>query len=132
MAALTRAAEAQKAGDPADPETDVGPSITHAARDKVHEWVDEAVAAGATPLAGGTFGDGYLRPTVLDGVGTDLRVWQKEVFGPVISVTTFTGLDQAIDLANGTDYGLQAGIFTREPPAPRSPRSSGSSSAGSP
>ncbi len=112
VAALTRAAEAQRAGDPADPDTDVGPSITHAARDKVHGWVEEAVASGATPLAGGTFGDNYLKPTVLDGVSPDLRVWQKELFGPVISVTTFTGLDDAIDLANGTDYGLQAGIYT--------------------
>ncbi len=117
VATLTRAAAAQNAGDPADPDTDVGPAITHAGRDKVHEWVDEAVAAGATPLAGGTFGDGFLKPTVLDGVGTDLRVWQKEVFGPVISVTTFTEVDQAIDLANGTEYGLQAGIFTRDLPA---------------
>jgi acyl-CoA reductase-like NAD-dependent aldehyde dehydrogenase len=117
VAALTRAADSQRAGDPADPDTNVGPSITHAARDKVHEWVDEAVAAGATPLAGGTFGDGYLRPTVLDGVGTGLRVWQQEVFGPVISVTTFGELDEAIDLANGTEFGLQAGIFTANLPA---------------
>jgi len=117
VAELTRAAEAQVAGDPSDPDTDVGPAITHAARDKVHAMVDEAVAGGATPLAGGTFGDDHLRPTVLDGVGTDLPVWQKEVFGPVISVATFTELDQAIDLANGTDYGLQAGIFTRDLPA---------------
>ncbi len=112
VTALTRAADAQKAGDPADPDTDVGPAITHAARDKVHAMVDEAVAAGATPLVTGTFGDGFLKPTVLDGVSTDLPAWQKEVFGPVISVTTFTELGEAIDLANGTEYGLQAGIFT--------------------
>jgi acyl-CoA reductase-like NAD-dependent aldehyde dehydrogenase len=114
LAALTRAAEAQTAGDPADPDTDVGPSITHAARDKVHVWIDEAVGAGATPIAGGTFGDGFVMPTVLDAIGTDQRIWRQEVFGPVISVTTFTDLDDAIDLANGTDYGLQAGIFTAD------------------
>ena len=117
VAALVGAAEAQKAGDPADPDTDVGPSITPEARDRVHEWVGEAVEAGATPLGGGTFGDGYLRPTVLDGVATDARVWQKEAFGSVISVRTFTELDEAIDLANGTAYGLQAGIFTRDLPS---------------
>ena len=113
-AALISAAEAQNAGDPADHDTDVGPAITHVARDTVHEMVDEAVAAGATPLITGTFGDGFLKPTVLDGVRTDLPAWQKEVFGPVISVNTFTELDEAIDLANGTEYGLQAGIFTQD------------------
>ena len=113
-AALTHAAQAQKAGDPADPDTDVGPPITHVARDTVHAMVDEAVAAGATPLVTGTFGDGFLKPTVLDDVGTDLPAWQKELFGPVISVNTFTELDEAIELANGTEYGLQAGIFTQD------------------
>ena len=115
--ALIRAAESQKTGDPSEPDTDVGPSITHAARDRVHEWVDEAVAHGAIAHAGGTFGDGYLKPTVLDGVADDARVWQKEVFAPVISVATFAEIGQAIDMANDTEYGLQAGIFTRDLPA---------------
>ena len=114
VAALVRAAQAQKTGDPSDPETDVGPAITHAARDRVHAMVDEAVAAGATPLVTGTFGDGFLTPSVLDDVATTQSVWQKEVFGPVISVATFNTLDEAIELANGTEYGLQAGIFTRD------------------
>jgi acyl-CoA reductase-like NAD-dependent aldehyde dehydrogenase len=116
LEALTGAATAQRSGDPADPQTDVGPAITPEARDRVHALVDEAVSAGATPHAGGVFGDGYLKPTVLDGVATDLPVWQKEAFGPVISTTTFESLDEAIDLANGTEYGLQAGIFTRDLP----------------
>lgn len=115
--ALIRAAESQKAGDPSEPDTDVGPSITHAARDRVHELVNEAVAHGAIAHAGGTFGDGYLKPTVLDGVAHDARVWQKEVFAPVISVATFSEVGEAIDMANDTEYGLQAGIFTRDLPA---------------
>ncbi len=115
--ALVRAAEAQKAGDPAEADTDLGPAITHEARDRVHQLVDEAVAGGATSLTGGTFGDGYLRPTVLDGVAADARIWQKEAFGPVIGVRTFSDLQEAIDLANGTEYGLQAGIFTRDLPS---------------
>lgn len=114
VAALARAAEAQKTGDPADPDVDCGPSISTAARGQIAEMIDAAVAAGATPVTGGTFGDGHLKPIVLDRVATDQDVWQKEVFGPVISVATFTGLDEAIDLANGTEYGLQAGIFTRD------------------
>jgi acyl-CoA reductase-like NAD-dependent aldehyde dehydrogenase len=112
--ALARAAAAQKAGDPSEADTDLGPSITKQARDRVHEIVDEAVEAGATLHGGGTFGDGYLRPTVLDDVRHDLRVWSKEAFGPVISVSAFETLDEAIELANATEYGLQAGIFTRD------------------
>ena len=111
---LAAAANAQRAGDPSDPETDVGPAITPAARERVATWTDEAIAAGAKPLAGGTFGDGHLKPVVLDGVGLEQKVWAKEVFGPVISVAPFSTLDEAIDLANGTEYGLQAGIFTRD------------------
>jgi len=114
VAALARAAEAQKTGDPADPDVDCGPSITAAARGQIDEMIGAAVTAGATRVTGGTFGDGHLKPVVLDGVTTDQDVWQKEVFGPVISVTTCAGLDEAIDLANGTEYGLQAGIFTSD------------------
>ena len=114
LSALVKAAEAQIAGDPAEPHTDLGPSITKEARDRVHEIVDEAVSAGAELHGGGTFGDGYLRPAVLDRPNHDLRVWSKEAFGPVVSVDTFATIDEAIDLANGTEYGLQAGVFTRD------------------
>jgi acyl-CoA reductase-like NAD-dependent aldehyde dehydrogenase len=111
---LAAAANAKIAGDPADPSTDVGPSITTAARERVAAWIDEATMAGAKPLAGGTFGDGHLRPVVLDGVGLEQKVWSKEVFGPVVSIVPFDTFDEAIDLANGTEFGLQAGIFTRD------------------
>lgn len=114
---LAEAAEAQRAGDPADPETVVGPSITSQARDRVAASVEASVEAGARRLAGGTFGDGHLRPTVLDGVALDQPVWKHEIFGPVVAVTSFDDLDQALDLANGTEYGLQAGIFTRDLPS---------------
>ncbi len=116
-AKLAAAAAAQHAGDPADADTDIGPAITPEARDRVSEWVDEALGAGARELTGGTFGDGHRKPTVLDGIGTDQKVWAKEVFGPVISIVPFETLDEAIDLANGTEYGLQAGIFTRDLPS---------------
>ncbi len=111
---LAAAANAQRAGNPSDPETDIGPSITPEARERVTAWVDEAVAAGARPLTGGTFGDGHLKPAVLDGVDLQQKVWAKEVFGPVISIAPFESLDEAIDLANGTEYGLQAGVFTAD------------------
>ena len=111
---LADAAASQVVGDPADPDTTVGPSITPDARERVAAWTGEAVAAGATALAGGTFGDGHLRPLVLDGVRPEARAWSKEIFGPVISVAPFDDLDEAIALANDTEYGLQAAVFTRD------------------
>jgi acyl-CoA reductase-like NAD-dependent aldehyde dehydrogenase len=111
---LASAAEAQIVGDPADNRTDVGPSITRAARDRVASLVASACEAGAVERTGGTFGDGFVRPTVLDRVSTDQPVWARELFGPVISIATADGFDHAIELANGTEYGLQAGIFTRD------------------
>lgn len=117
VAALAAAAEAQRAGDPADPETDLGPAITPEAGARVRTWVDDAVAAGATPITARTFGEGHMGPTVLDGTPVDHRVWTDEVFGPVISVAPFVELDDAIEMANATRYGLQAAIFTRDLPS---------------
>ncbi len=111
---LVAAAQAQVTGDPAEPNTDCGPTITPEARERVDEWVTEAMDDGARELTGGTFGEGHRRPTVLDGVHTDQKLWSKEAFGPVISIAPFSTLDEAIDLANGTGYGLQAAIFTRD------------------
>src|SRR5207249_1545142 len=76
--------------------------------------IEEANAAGAESLAGGTTEAGHLRPAVLDRVSTDTRTWRSEIFGPVLALRPFESLDEAIELANGTDYGLQAGIFTRD------------------
>jgi acyl-CoA reductase-like NAD-dependent aldehyde dehydrogenase len=111
---LTEAAAAQRAGDPADPATTVGPLITPQAQARVAEWIGEAEAADAIPHGGGSFANGHLKPVVLDGVGLEAKVWAREVFGPVVSVAPFETLDEALDLANGTEYGLQAGIFTRD------------------
>jgi acyl-CoA reductase-like NAD-dependent aldehyde dehydrogenase len=107
--------EALKVGDPLDPETQVGPVIDAENRDRVSSWVDEAVAAGAKLLAGGVVGeDGVLRPTLLDEVSLDMAVACHEVFGPVVTVARIASLDEAIEKANGTEYGLQAGVFTQD------------------
>jgi acyl-CoA reductase-like NAD-dependent aldehyde dehydrogenase len=111
---LVQAAGGLRVGDPLDPETDVGPLITDEDRERVSEWIDEAVEAGAESLTGGTVDGGHLRPVVLDRVGDEVRIWKREAFGPVIAVRSFETLEEAIDLANDTDYGLQAGIFTRD------------------
>ena len=104
--------EALQVGDPADEETDVGPVIDADAKERILEWVDEARKAGAEVLAGGEERDGLLQPTVIAGAGHDLKVSCEEVFGPVVTVNAVDSIDEAIELANGTRYGLQAGVFT--------------------
>jgi acyl-CoA reductase-like NAD-dependent aldehyde dehydrogenase len=106
--------EALKVGDPADEETDVGPVIDDGARDRVLSWIEEAKDAGATILAGGEVADGLLRPTVLADVTPDMKVSCLEVFGPLCTVSRYESVDEAFELANGTEYGLQAGIFTSD------------------
>ena len=101
-------------GDPADDATDVGPLISPSERDRVLSWIDEATSRGARVLAGGTLDGELLRPTVVADVPPDAKVACEEVFGPLCTVTPYDSLDEAIGLANGTRYGLQAGIFTRD------------------
>jgi acyl-CoA reductase-like NAD-dependent aldehyde dehydrogenase len=99
-------------GDPADEETDVGPVIDEAARDRILEWIDEARSGGAEILTGGELEGELIRPTVIANASPDLKVSCEEVFGPVVTVNPYDSFDEAIELANGTRYGLQGGIFT--------------------
>jgi len=101
-------------GDPADAETDVGPVIDEGARERILSWIDEARDGGAEVLAGGDLDGELIRPTVIANAAPDLKVCREEVFGPVCVVNTYESLDEAIALANGTRYGLQAGIFTTD------------------
>jgi acyl-CoA reductase-like NAD-dependent aldehyde dehydrogenase len=103
--------EALIVGDPADDETDVGPVIDADARTRIAEWIEEARASGADVLTGGEDG-ALLKPTVIARVADDQKVSCEEVFGPVVIVNPVDSLDEAIDRANGTRFGLQAGIFT--------------------
>ena len=99
-------------GNPGEDATDVGPVIDEDARERILEWIDEARRAGAEILTGGDITDGLIQPTVIASPPADARVSCDEVFGPVMTVAPYDSLDEAIDLANGTRYGLQAGIFT--------------------
>jgi acyl-CoA reductase-like NAD-dependent aldehyde dehydrogenase len=99
-------------GDPADEETDVGPVIDGDARDRILEWLDEARGSGAEILTGGELEGELIKPTIVANASPDLKVSCEEVFGPVVVVNPYDELDEAIELANGTPYGLQAGIFT--------------------
>ena len=101
-------------GDPADADTDVGPVIDEGARERILSWIDEARDGGAEVLAGGDLDGDLIRPTVIANAAPDMKVCREEVFGPVCVVNTYESLDEAIALANGTRYGLQAGIFTAD------------------
>ena len=106
--------EALTLGDPLDEATDVGPLIDSGSRERVLEWIEEARAAGAEILSGGSLEGALLRPTVIANAAPELKVSCEEVFGPVCTIAPYDTLDDAIALANGTRYGLQAGIFTRD------------------
>jgi acyl-CoA reductase-like NAD-dependent aldehyde dehydrogenase len=111
VAAFMPKVEALKVGDPSDDETDVGPVIDEGARSRIGSWIEEARTSGAEVLAGGETGE-LLKPTVLTHVGDDQKVSCEEVFGPVVIVNPAESVDEAIDRANGTRFGLQAGVFT--------------------
>jgi acyl-CoA reductase-like NAD-dependent aldehyde dehydrogenase len=111
--ALQPKVEALVTGDPLDPATQVGPVIDDENRERILAWVKEAVDGGATLLAGGKAdAQGLIRPTLLGDVDLDMQVACREVFGPVVTLARVKDVDEAIEKANGTDYGLQAGIFT--------------------
>jgi acyl-CoA reductase-like NAD-dependent aldehyde dehydrogenase len=111
---LVDAVSALRNGDPHDPEVEVGPVVDQAAADRITEWIAEAVDAGATMLTGGKAEGTLLEPTVLSDVDTSTKVWREEVFGPVLAVSIVDSAGEAFDQVNDSQYGLQAGIFTRD------------------
>jgi acyl-CoA reductase-like NAD-dependent aldehyde dehydrogenase len=111
--ALVQHVETLVVGDPMDEATDVSALISTSERDRVEGWIDEAVGQGAVVAAGGRRNDdGVLMPTVITGARHEMKVCAKEVFGPVVTITAYDTVDEAIALANDTEYGLQAAIFT--------------------
>jgi acyl-CoA reductase-like NAD-dependent aldehyde dehydrogenase len=112
--ALVPRVAALKVGDPLAEDTDVSALISAEDRSRVLAWIAEAVDGGARVVCGGDVVDGVLRPTVLADVRPDMKVVCEEVFGPVVTVASVGSLDEAFALANGTRYGLQAGVFTSD------------------
>ncbi|WP_426300864.1 aldehyde dehydrogenase family protein [Arthrobacter sp. R-11] len=100
------------AGDPMEEGTDIGPMITSRALAEVKEKLDEAIAAGAHCLTGNFRQGNVLHPTVLENVPTGSRLWQEEVFGPVVMLQAFDAVEEAFAMANGIGFSLHAGIFT--------------------
>lgn len=113
LSLLVPKVQALRIGDPANEATDVGPVIDAENRERIHAWIEEAVAAGAEIVTGGDEEAGLLRPTVLTGVTPEMKVCSLEIFGPVCSVIPYDSLEWAFEQANATEYGLQAAIFTR-------------------
>jgi acyl-CoA reductase-like NAD-dependent aldehyde dehydrogenase len=103
-----------KTGDPMDPATDVGPVIDHDALERISQWVDEAVQAGAEVVAGAKREDPFYLPTVLSRTNMDMKVRNEEIFGPVVTLDTYSDFDAALEEVNNSKYGLQAGVFTKD------------------
>src|SRR5437762_3684527 len=110
--AFTRRVQQLKVGDVLDERTDVGPMIALDAAERVERWIAEAVAGGAKIALGGKRNGVFLEPTVLTHTSADMKVNSEEVFAPLVTVTPYTALDEAIKSANASPYGLQAGVFT--------------------
>jgi 5-carboxymethyl-2-hydroxymuconic-semialdehyde dehydrogenase len=116
--AVAERARRIRTGDPFDPATELGPLIGPEHRGRVGEYLDSADAEGARIVAGGTTPDGlgsnYLEATVIADVGEEMKVFQEEIFGPVLVATPFDGEAEAVRLANATRYGLAAYVWTRD------------------
>jgi glyceraldehyde-3-phosphate dehydrogenase (NADP+) len=111
---LVRRASQLVAGDPLREDADLGPVIDKAAADRIGTWIDEAKAAGARVLTGGTREGSVWHPTVIEGAPATARVNCAEVFAPLVSLTRYDNVHAAIAAANSGDFGLQAGIFTHD------------------
>jgi acyl-CoA reductase-like NAD-dependent aldehyde dehydrogenase len=99
-------------GDPLDERTEVGTMVEETAAERLASWIDEAVAGGATLLIGGTRDHALFQPTLLRDVDPRMRIVCEEAFGPVAVLIPYDELDEAIAMANSTEYGLQAAVFT--------------------
>ena len=116
---LIEGANRMKLGDGLKPDTAMGPLVAESQRKRVAGYVDVGVGEGAKVAAGGAAPEGpefeggyFYRPTILDNVTQEMRVNREEIFGPVLTVTTFQGQEDAVKKANDSDYGLWAGVWT--------------------
>jgi acyl-CoA reductase-like NAD-dependent aldehyde dehydrogenase len=116
-ARLIEATLACKSGDPEDPTTVCGPLVSAEAADKVQAWLQEALDGGGKLLAGGLRDGNVVSPTLIENVPASARLSCEEVFGPVLTLSSFATLDEAIAAVNASNYGIHAGVFTRDPAA---------------
>ena len=118
---LVAKAEKIKLGNGLDPETTMGPLISNEHREKVLGYISSGIKQGAKLVSGGKIPEGnafekgfFLEPTIFDRVDNQMEIAQEEIFGPVLSVLTFSTLDEAVSLANATRYGLAGSVWTRD------------------
>ena len=120
LARLKARTEAILIGDPQDEATQMGPMVSLAQREKVMSYIDKGKAEGATLVTGGGIpnsvtGEGfYIQPTVFADVTDDMTIAREEIFGPVMCVLDFEDEAEVIERANGTEFGLSAGVFTAD------------------
>jgi acyl-CoA reductase-like NAD-dependent aldehyde dehydrogenase len=114
QAKLVAKAQALTVGDPREPSTMIGPVINEAAAQRVRELLEDATAKGATVLTGGDADGLLLTPTIVAGVTPEMRIYSEESFGPIVTVITADGEQDAVRLANDTDYGLSAAVFSTD------------------
>jgi malonate-semialdehyde dehydrogenase (acetylating) / methylmalonate-semialdehyde dehydrogenase len=126
MPALARAARGLRVGAGIDERSDIGPVISSDARDRIRDWIDRAVAAGAEPLVdgrgpagSGTDRTAFIGPTILDGLDASAEIVRAEVFGPVLCVIRAETLDDAIETVNASRFGNGTSIFTESAAAVR-------------
>ncbi|HVI26475.1 MAG TPA: aldehyde dehydrogenase family protein [Xanthomonadaceae bacterium] len=110
--ALADAVSQLRMGDPREEDVFIGPVIDEAAAERIERWIEEAVAAGATRLAGGKRRGTLVPATLLEGVPHELALYREEVFGPVALIEPFDDFDDALARVNDSEFGLQAGVFT--------------------
>jgi len=106
--------KALQVGHPLDESTDLGSLISPSDGQRINEWLDEARTAGASCVVGGHIERGVVQPTVVVNAGPEQRVNAQELFAPVVTVQPYTEFAEALHAVNNSDYGLQAGVFTRD------------------
>jgi acyl-CoA reductase-like NAD-dependent aldehyde dehydrogenase len=114
VAQMRKTVEALVVGDPADEATDVGPLISRGEAERVLGWVDAAVAGGGELVTGGRMSGDLLMPTVVDRPPRDADLCRREAFGPVVVVLSYSTFDEAVAIANDSDFGLHVGVFTND------------------
>ncbi len=113
LGVLTEGVEAIGTGDPLDGTVKMGPMVRAQDAVRVNKWVNEAMGAGARTLTGGDYEGAMHAPTVVADVDPSMRISREELFGPAVAVTPFSDIDEAISMANDSNYGLSAAIFTQ-------------------
>ena len=111
--ALVEPTERFITGNPGDEAIKMGPMIRESDAARVHEWISEAVGQGARVVAGGDREGTLHAPTVVADATPDMRISREELFGPAVAVSSFDNIDEAIEMANDSRFGLSAGIFTQ-------------------